>query len=277
VAKDFYETFLPAINIANGKKGGRKGRKNKGALPAAEPPRSANSSQKALRVISAVMNNLVVQVMNNKGKPGTANDKFIDAYFGLYRLLRQVAEDHPQLVQDVDRQIQDFVRNPNKRSKNNVANLGDWLVLLLISTKHTWADVAVAFVAECDTRNVFWYAVGNYQNAPRHPELRALSYQNADRADKVYQASVISRSLVCFQRMFVDLAKQMDVADLDARNGQTPDATKAQLKDLYKVIEGHKGWDDYFQCLGMPTISRDARAKQLHAALAAAVKAGYIK
>lgn len=228
-----------------------------------------------VKVCSSIMNQLVVEVMNNQNNL-TANDKFINGYFTLYRLMKQYAKDDPKIVQFVDQELNQFINNPQKRSKKDVANLGELLIYLTISEKFIWNDISKQFQEECDARNFFWYAVGNYNCRPKFPELANPSNLNG-RAEKVFDATVISRNLVMFQVQFSRMAKQLTLEIMDSNMGLAPEKIRDDLKGAYKQITNVKSWDEYFTFLEMPLVNSTDRSKQLIVAVEVSKRNGYHK
>lgn len=227
-----------------------------------------------LKVCSSIMNNLVVEIMNNKNNL-TANDKFIDGYFSFYRLLKQYANDKPELLEYVDAQLRNFVTKPEARTKEFVPNLGEFLIYLTISKGFTWDMVGAAFIEENDARNVFWYAVGNYNNPAKYPEL--LNSNAPDRVRKVFEATPISRNLVMYQVRFSQVAQGITLDMFDSNCGLAPNDLRTALKGVYNEIIKVSDWDGYFKWLNSSVPSTAEREKQLLAAITASAKAGYHK
>jgi len=223
-------------------------------------------------ILSSAMNNMVVEVMNNKNNL-TANDKFIDGYFAFYRLLTEAVRQNPKLGEHVDKAITAFLQGPDARTKAVVPNLGNWLIGLLISGKHGWHNVASAFILECDARNVFWYAKGNKNNPPKFPDLIQVK-PNQGRAKKVFQATETSRNLVCFQVKFLQMTKEIPIEKLDANYGIPTEAVRTVLKNAYASIMAMKDWDDYFRWLKIPLSTN--REAELVAALDLSRKNKYL-
>jgi hypothetical protein len=227
----------------------------------------------SLYVLSSVMNNNVVEVMNAKNNL-SANDKFIDGYFAFYRLLLQVKKEYPNISTIADKKIETFLQSSNNRSKNTVPNLGDWLILLLVSNKYKWTNVSSTFIEECDARNVFWYVQGNYNNPAKCPELSNTTVTTG-RCTKVFDATQTSRNLVCFQTKFLSIAEQYNIAHLDSQNGLTDDNTKKLLKDVHTKISEIKNWNGYFTWNNMKEISEGDRCSQLINAVKSSQERGY--
>lgn len=231
------------------------------------------------------MNSLVVEIMNN-GDNATANDKFINGYFALYRLLLAFKKDSPDLGSFADEQIQRALKGRDSLKKDNFANLGEFLIYLSLSDKYEWKDVSEPFMRECDARNVFWYAKGNRNNPPKCPELlNTATGDFAQRAKKVFEATVVSRRLVMFQVRFISVAKNLwesgvleiesgDGADF-GRFGLVPDCAKVRLKGLYQDVVQVNGWTEFFEFVGMVRRSDVDRGSELVEAVKVSKRLGY--
>jgi len=229
-------------------------------------------SGKVLDVMSALMNSAVVEVMNAKNNL-TANDKFIDGYFAFYKLILEYKTD--ALAQNCNNIVKKFISKSSCRNKSVVPNLGTFLITVLVSD-YKWADVASALQEETDTRNVFWYTVGNRQNPPLYPELSNSTVDN-NRVRKVFDATVISRNLICFQRRFMEYAESVNMGDLSNNYGIVDDRVKADLKSIYSTIIKISTWREYYDFLGLSYESDAKRLEQLKNAVISANNSGYLK
>jgi len=223
------------------------------------------NEEKIFDVLSALMNSSVVEVMKVKENK-SANDKFIDAYFAFYRLLIEFSKTNPNLIKMANYKIEQFLKHTNNRTKKQVPNLGEWLIYLLITDKYKWIDVASCFMQETDTRNVFWYVKGNHNNPPKCPELYDERVRQG-RVEKVFDATSVSRHLVCFQIRFIQDAKKIDINTLDEKYGCVPNEVKQSLKEIYKAIIGISNWNEHFKWCGMDSLTNDSRCDQLIRAL----------
>lgn len=232
-----------------------------------------SDADQVFKVCSSLMNSLVVEIMNN-GDNATANDKFINGYFAIHRLLLAFKEDS-NLGEIADRQIAKALKGNNALKKANFPNLGEFLIYFSICDKYEWKDISQAFLQECDSRNVFWYAKGNYNNPPSCPELLNVNGRDslATRAKKVFTATGISRKLVMFQVRFVTVGKNLwesRVLELETggeedfgKFGLVPDGVRSSLKGIYKEVVGVGGWDEFFEFLGMRRRSEEERGREL--------------
>lgn len=231
---------------------------------------------KVITVLSSLMNSSVVKVME-LGDSAVASDNFIDGYFAMYRLLRKVGEEKAALHIYADAQVQKFKANTDNRSKkSHVPNLGEWLILLLISPTYKWENVASEFLEECETRNVFWYVQGNHTSPPKYPELANLTLRD-QRNEKVFAATEVSRRIVCFQTRFLTDAASVSLAELDANLGMTSPEIKKALKNVYHDVTSMKSWAEYFIWNKLAVPTDDVRCTQLIEAIKLSNKKGYTK
>jgi ubiquitin-protein ligase len=227
------------------------------------------------KVCSSLMNTLVVEIMNNKNNLN-ANDKFIDGYFAIYRLLKQYTIDEPKLLKYVNDMIGTFKDKSDKRTKTYYPNLGELLICLTISDVYDWEDISKEFIEECDARNFMWYAIGTRNQYAKYPELSNASVV-IGRAEKVFSATEISRSLVMFQVKFSKVAQSLTIEEMDSNCGLAPDSLRKELRGSYNDIVKAKTWNDYFEWLDMKKISDEERSRELVIAMEKSKFAGYHK
>lgn len=231
-------------------------------------------SDMVLKVACSIMNNLVVEIMNNKGNL-TANDKFINGYFMFYRLMKQFATEDKFIVNTANKYLENFIKDPKSRTKTVTPNLGDFLIYLTVSDQYEWKDIAKFFVEECDARNVFWYLIGTRFNPAKCPQLKNVNEPN--RSVKVWGATEVSRNIVMFQVKFSQVAKGLTLEIMDSNHGMAPDNLRNELKNVYSEITKMKSWDDYFKWLQMPIPSVKERDQQLLNAMKLSSQNGYHK
>lgn len=224
-----------------------------------------------VKLCCSIMNSLVVEVMN---AGATANDRFIDGYFAFFRILRQFASDVPAAAAYADAAIASFKSAADKRVKTAVPNLGEFLVLLLVSKKYSWADICNEFVEECDSRAVFWYVAGNARSPATAPQL--INPAVRLRSAKVFEVTAMSRQIVCYQVKFLLIALGLNFEELDAHHRCCITAAQRQeIKDMYKAVTRMTTWDEYFTWLTMSTRTAAERDEELLQALRASEAAGY--
>lgn len=214
-----------------------------------------------IKVCSSIMNSLVVEIMNAKNNI-TANDKFINGYFAIYRLLKQYSSEHIECLEYIDLQLKNFTDSSINRNKSKVSNLGELLIFLTISENSDWNTISQFFLEESDARNVFWYAVGNHYNPPKFPEFINPNLTSG-RVEKVFSATETSRKLIMYQVEFSKVAKTLTLDSMESNFGLAPDSLKNRLKNIYTEIDAVSNWNGYFKWLGLTELSDTDRCKQL--------------
>lgn len=231
-----------------------------------------NKTETPAKICFSIMNMLVVEIMNAKNNL-TANDKFIDGYFTLYNLLLHHVNENPEFVKKIDNEIENFINGQNKRNKNIVPNLGEFILYPLVSQTYKWKDICDTYIEECDARCVFWYVQGTPSQRGMYQDLKNENAQ--DRVNKVFKATETSRNLVCYQKQFSHFAKTLSMDDLEKNRGFVPDKMKNKIKNFYKNITSIINWNEYFQWLDM-SLLKD-RNKELLDALKISKENGYHK
>jgi ubiquitin-protein ligase len=232
-----------------------------------------SKAEAVIKVCSSLMNTLVVEIMNNKGNL-SANDKFINGYFSIYRLLIACAGEDASISDWANDQLKKFITNPASRVKAVTPNLGEVVVYPVVS-KYKWEDISSPYLLENDARNFFWYAQGTPRQRGMYPEL--ISPVAKDRVAKVFRATEVSRNIVSFQVKFSRVASSLTSEIMDSNFGLAPEDLRKELKDTYAKVTSFKSWNDYFEWLGLPPIPEPVREKQLVDALMLSGKCGYHK
>jgi ubiquitin-conjugating enzyme E2 A len=230
--------------------------------------------QNVVKVCSSLMNTLVVEIMNARNNV-TANDKFINGYFSIYRLLKQFVADEILCKEYIDSQLEAFCQSVSNRNKSKVPNLGELLIFLTVSERFTWKDIKEFFLEESDARNVFWYTVGNHHNPPKFPALLNPTVRGS-RPTQVFSATPVSRNLIMYQVEFSKLAASLSLEFLDSNCGLAPTEMRDKLKNIYGSIDSVADWNGYFQWLEMIPVPTDSeRCDQLINAVRLSNTQGY--
>jgi hypothetical protein len=219
-----------------------------------------------IKTCASLMNSLILGIINNKENT-ILNDKFINGYFAIYRIMAQYAKKNNKIVEYVNNELEQFKKKPEKRTKKFVSNLGELLIYLTISDKYNWIDISNVFLEECDTRNVLWY-LGKY------PELQDIKH-NLGRDIKVFDATEVSRTLIMFQVRFSQIVTALTTEMMDSNFGLAPENLRVELKDTYKSVIKIKKWNGYFKWLGVNIVNPQERCKQLINAVRRFAERGY--
>jgi len=140
------------------------------------------------------------------------------------------------------------------RLKDNVPNLGEFLVLLAISETYSWDDLKFAFLCECFDRNVRWVL----KKYPQLVEIGALSVPEEERILKTFDASIVSLRLIMFQVYFMQTyakPKGKTIPEIEAyydrHFGKPSNYDKERLqKECFAILKTVKNFDDFFLRVG---------------------------
>jgi len=212
---------------------------------------SSYSPNLALTILPKLMNTMVVQVMN-----GTvhASIKALEGYCWFHRLLLQAVLDSPYLQQEVETKINNFITNPERRTKRAVKALGEWLPLLSVSRRFTWQQVAVPYIQENLDRNVKWVI-------EKHPGLKRSrmpeGVADLERLDDTFDATKVSIKLCMFHVHFLRTVRPKDTPleqvakNYDAFYGMPSHETKEILqKEIFRIHEVST-WPEFFHYIGI--------------------------
>ena len=126
-----------------------------------------------IKVLPVLMNTFIVIFMNGSLHESIAA---LSSYMQIYRLLLKFSEKYPEIRQEVDNRIKNFIVDEDSRLKRVIPSLGELLPLLSISS-FTWNDVARSLLGECFDRNVKWLL----KDYPELGKLHELKVTNIDK------------------------------------------------------------------------------------------------
>lgn len=213
-------------------------------LPKCKPNKTP-VEEMIIKTIPNLMSATVVEF--SKGTQHTS-DNSLNGYFALHRLLLWALETYPGLEKLVEQRLKDFIADEANRTKKACPHIGEWLMLLSASWKHRWEDAADAYLSESMRRQVMWYVKDD-------AKLGMLDTDMRYRLDNTLQRTAVSRKLLAFQVLFLDIAmpKGKSRKDLIKRYDDnlgfpTPEMVK-QMKESVDTINNMKTFDDWYKVL----------------------------
>ncbi|KAG6890596.1 hypothetical protein C0995_006572 [Termitomyces sp. Mi166 len=233
---------------------------------------TAPPSRKAHQVVEVVyrmVNNIVVSLMKScdhvLDAPALrfghrsptllhASEKAVVSYCHLFHLLLSLTRTTPAILHDATRRLRRFIMVPESRSKTEVPDLGELIVLINLvlacppidkAIPLTWQLLNGPFLEEAITRNVRWMLADN-------PELEVLEEGASDyRLQKTFLKSRTSLRLIMFQIAFLDIFIKAyagpGVERLDENYGfpeaDIPERMAKEVKAIYEVAT----WPGFFE------------------------------
>lgn len=205
-----------------------------------------------LDILSNLMNSTVVEFSKSK----VASEHHLHGYFAFHRLLLWARDAYPNLKEKIERDIADFIRNPDNRKKSQCPNIGEWLIYLAGSDRYRWKDVNTYVIEECWKRNVMWYLKD-------HPKLGHPNAEKSYRLSTTFDATAVSQKLIAFQVIFLDVAMPsgMSIEDVkeryDKNNGFPTEDMVREMQARFKGLEDARSYEKWFTVLNMRSPTED--------------------
>ncbi|KAJ3269068.1 hypothetical protein HK104_005198, partial [Borealophlyctis nickersoniae] len=164
----------------------------------------------AVEVVSKMMNQMVVSLMKEvtgdaRGGKATAtvlhaSEKALTGYCALLHLLMTLAVEYPSIAEEAYHRVSRFLSSNVARTKENVPDLGEFLILLALVPAASWDVMGDVIVKELLARNVVWAVRDRPYLAEKGDYGRV--YDEA-RVRETFEASKTSLRLLMFQVQFL--------------------------------------------------------------------------
>jgi len=109
------------------------------------------SPRMVLQIIPRLMNTMVVSVMSGNVH---ASLKALEGYCMFHRMLLAFVEIYPELLTIINKKAREFIKSPDRRTKDVIPSLGEFLPLITAATEVTWDDIVFPYLEEKFDRNV---------------------------------------------------------------------------------------------------------------------------
>ncbi|KNC49360.1 ubiquitin carrier protein [Thecamonas trahens ATCC 50062] len=255
----------------------------------------------ALRSLITFAASLIVGLMtnatsktNDDAVPRGVSDKALRGFCWAHHLMLALVARHPELVDAIEAEIEDFVTAPQYRHKRYTRSLGEFIVKLLLSRKHKWrVRIWKLVLLESLDRQVLW-ATRTYAQLHCIAGEDRLGWKQ--RAQLTFNAAETGIRLIAFQVYFLHLlhpasarvgdesgSLSEDSADplatalhqYNARSGAAATEAAAALSAASKRIAAISSWNEYFTCIGAPPLPLDELGPLLERAVASSARRGY--
>jgi ubiquitin-protein ligase len=203
-----------------------------------------------IEVFPRLINQMIVEIMRPDAAKSAAIATF-EAMCNFWRMLRWLVDTRPNLLSRITSMLSKFILDESCRHKDKTPDLGVALVLFTAVQGHencpTRDDFVKAYADENSLRWVMWW-----QRAGTKPE-----------PIPVFQATQVSREILIFQLMVVDIMisdVKRTLREIEESNCKLPQ----RLEDLQARWRQHKSsidcWASYFACIGAPQPSFQSEA-----------------
>lgn len=214
----------------------------------------------AVAVFTTLLNNMVVGVVRENVHPFKA----LEMYMAFLRLLCDFIVRYPDLRTSCTSKVQRFIESEDRRHTSKVANLGEFLVVVGL-TSINWDQMVDVFIDEVMQRSWFW--ILRY-----HPEFQSFSYDRDDgsitfrdvnRDEKIIEAAFdgAKRSLriVMLHLYYLlhvarppNMTTEQTNEQYDALFGQPNARMKDEFESACKEIMAVSTFQEFFRYVGLP-------------------------
>ncbi|KAJ3068710.1 hypothetical protein HDU98_008152 [Podochytrium sp. JEL0797] len=250
----------------------------------------------AIRILSRLMNLMVVDLMktmddktggnSNTGGPRKskliASEMALIGYSQLLHLLLAFTNKYPEISTTAEYKLAKFMNDKESRGKGQVANIGEFLVLLFCQSKYTWSALALPVFREVSARNVVWML------DPKHGNKPFLAFIEPDatsdfRLSQTFSAQQTSLRLLMFQVLFmrrIGLGNQPPaelLAQMNRRFGYPAPGLAETLVEDIKGIYAVKSFNAFLPLVGIPLPTKEYFSQFLKDSIAVSERRRYHK
>jgi Ran GTPase-activating protein (RanGAP) involved in mRNA processing and transport len=208
----------------------------------------------AANVLLKAMFSVVMNMVDEKEVPSISTIRQI-VYF--HSLMLLFTKEYPEIITEIDKNVEDFLNNKENRTKDKLANLGLILVYTLFSEKYSFKDVVNGYFDEQLDRQVFWILL----KIPELDDDKNYGTLQLDdsRVEITFQSQVVSYHMVVFYHDYEKILKKY----FSSWNGMLEQVeqnsckleTKIEDELLYafkNVQTTVKSYSNYFEHIGLP-------------------------
>jgi predicted RNA-binding protein with RPS1 domain len=226
-----------------------------------------------LDIIPKLMNAQIVLISSGQL---WRSQKALEGYFAYHHLLLHCLRAYPKLRERVERSLEAFQQSPERRSKEAVPNLGEFLCLLSVSDSLGWQELGVPILEEAFARNALWIL----KQAPKLGELTDVG-ESRYRLRKSFQANLVSLRLLMFQVAFLQLAKpagQKASCALERKDRCKGLPGPGEAEWLFRRcvrILSVEDWDEFLDLVGAAPMDGSEVCRWLRRAMITSISRGY--
>ena len=240
-------------------------------------------SSEVLDFFSTFMNCIVVELfkVGNNGEINRhASEKALTGYTSIHHLLLMLLNKFPEMVEITNTKITNFINDERKRYKDEIPDLGKFLVYLVIHPKYRWKDIWASYIKETFIRNVRWMI--DRRNGNPHLAIKWLPPNERLNLTLKNDSCKTSRSLIMFQVYFLEKVACPDgIIKKDIMKKYNLSGGKPEEKDLMELqyycndISNIWQWRQFFTMINVPVPQNDVLYRILEESVIKSADRGY--
>ena len=215
-----------------------------------------------LKVMPKFFNYICLNIMSEKIHNSS---RAIEILMYVYRILIMLRQTFPEFKTEVNKNLEDFIKNPEQRVKDKTPSLGDLLVMLSVSD-HKIEDLLPAYISEQMDRQIFWIL----QELPEFEKLINSSEVDDIRAKICFKCGITGQQLLLFYYYFLKkiVYAECDTLDKFAEklDGNYCCLTETEIDkhrlEINKILK-IDNFNEFYKFMGMEPPSKDELNKKL--------------
>ena len=215
-----------------------------------------------LKVMPKFFNYIVLNIMSEKVHNSS---RALEILMYVYRVMLLLEEKFPEVKAEANKNLEEFIKNPEQRIKDKTPSLGDLLVMLSISDKQI-EELLPSYIEEQMDRQIFWIL----QEIPEFEKLIDSDSVDDIRAKICFKCGITGQQLLLFYYYFMkkviydecdSLTKFAEKLDTNycCLTEREIDKHRIEINKILKI----DNFNDFYKFMNMEPPSKDELNKKL--------------
>ena len=227
-----------------------------------------------LKVMPKFFNYICLNIMSEKVHNSS---RAIEILIYVYRVMLLLIEAFPEIKTEANKNIDDFIKDPEQRIKEKTPSLGDLLVMLSLSDKKI-EELLPSYIGEQMDRQIFWIL----QEIPEFESLINKAEVDDIRAKVCFKCGITGQQLLLFYYYFINkmvydgcpsLEKYAEKLDQNFCCLTETEIDKHRL-EINKILK-IDNFNDFYKFMNLEPPSKDDLNKKLKQAFENSLKKKY--
>ena len=215
-----------------------------------------------LKVMPKFFNYICLNIMSEKVHNSS---RAIEILIYVYRVMLLLLEAFPEIKEEANKNLDEFIKNPEQRIKEKTPSLGDLLVMLSLSGKKI-EELLPSYIEEQMDRQIFWIL----QEIPEFEQLINSAEVDDIRAKVCFKCGITGQQLLLFYYYFLN---KMIYAECDSLEKFAEKIDKNFCCLTETEIDKHRleinkilkidNFNDFYKFMNMEPPSKDELNKKL--------------
>ena len=227
-----------------------------------------------LKVMPKFFNYICLNIMSEKVHNSS---RAIEILIYVYRVMLLLIEAFPEIKAEANKNIDEFIKNPEQRIKEKTPSLGDLLVMLSLSGKKI-EELLPSYIEEQMDRQIFWIL----QEIPEFESLINKAEVDDIRAKVCFKCGITGQQLLLFYYYFINkmVYSECDTLEKFAEKLDknfcclTETEIDKHREEINKILK-IDNFNDFYKFMNIEPPSKDELNKKLKQAFENSLKKKY--